>query len=696
MELGTSLAYIKGIGQERAQLLQKYMGLQTLEDLLFFFPLRHIDKTKIYTIDQLRSVVGEEVQLKGKMSGFTEIPYGNKQKRLKAVFRDEKGIMELVWFQYSPKMLSYLQSLNEVYIYGVIQEFNGFYSMPHPEIETPDEREVWKSLIPLYPSSEKLAKRGLNQKFFRSVIRNIFKDRSIWLEENLPPYLLEKYRLPERNIALLSLHFPDDLSAKNTALKRLKLEEALIFLTTQHIRKVEFNSLQKGIPMPVVGNYFKDFFEHHLPFSLTQAQSRVIKEIRRDMKSGKQMNRLLQGDVGSGKTIVALFSMLMAADNGYQSCLMAPTEILAQQHFFGISQLLDGFPVRVELLTGSTRAKKRREIRKGLQDGSIHILVGTHALLEDPVQFQKLGLAVIDEQHRFGVAQRSRLWNKNNIPPHILLMTATPIPRTLAMTYYADLQVSVIDELPKGRKPIITAHRKEKNLYEVNRFVEEQLKLGRQAYFVFPLIEESEALGYKNVLKGYEDISSDFPNFRVEMLHGGMKNEEKDRAMREFKTNRAQILVSTTVIEVGVNVPNASVMVIQNADKFGLSQLHQLRGRVGRGSEQSYCILMTDDKMSADGRKRIKTMCNTQDGFKISEVDLQIRGAGDIMGTRQSGSIEFKVLDLKEDGNVIQFAKNTLQKILEKDPYLQHPQHQILKKAAEYNLRTAKKWAKIS
>lgn len=695
--LSSSIEFIKGIGSERAKIIQKVLGISTVEDFLHFYPIRYLDKSKVYQISDLKED-NVELQLKGKITDLKEVTYGKGQKRLTAKFRDQTGSIDLVWFKYSQWLKEQIPLLREVYIFGRINLFGQSFSMAHPEIELEEKREKESRLRPIYPSSEKITKRGLNQKFFQGVLVTILSRVSELVEENLPESLLKSLQLMGRQEAYLNIHFPENLQIFEQAERRLKFEEAFFFQLGYALKKQHQKTSVKGNPFPIVGDFFNDFYQNRLSFELTNAQKRVLKEIRNDMRLPIQMNRLLQGDVGSGKTMVALLSMLIATDNGFQACMMAPTEILAQQHFNGISELLLGTGIHVRLLTGSTKTAERKVIHQELEEGSLHIIVGTHALLEDKVKFKKLGLAIIDEQHRFGVEQRAKLWAKNNIPPHILIMTATPIPRTLAMSFYSDLDVSIIDELPMGRKPIITAHRREKDRLSVYQFVKEEIQKGRQAYFVYPLIDESETLDYQNLMEGFEQISSYFPipNYAISMLHGKMKPQEKDDAMQYFASGKAQIMVATTVIEVGVNIPNASVMVIESAERFGLSQLHQLRGRVGRGAEQCYCILMTSDKLSSDSRTRIKTMCDTNDGFKISEVDMQLRGPGDILGTQQSGIVEFKQLDLAKDGDIIKTAKSAVEKLIQNDPFLNFPQHQSLKKYYIQQYKGKNKWSRIS
>lgn len=694
MTLETSIEYVKGIGPERAKLIKNVLGISIVEDLLNFYPIRYLDKNKVYKVNGLQES-NLEIQLKGKISNVQEILTG-KVKRLTAKFNDDTGSMDLVWFQYSKWLKEQLPVNREVFIFGKINAFNNQFSMPHPEIELDENKEKDNRLRPIYPSSEKLTKRGLNQKFFQVILRNICKEIPNLIQENLPESIMSSMKFLSRQQTFLNTHFPKNLDYFEKANQRLKFEESFFFQLGYALKKLHHKTQSVGNPFPIVGDHFTGFYENHLPFELTGAQKRVLKEIRMDMKKPIQMNRLLQGDVGSGKTMVALLTMLIALDNGFQSCLMAPTEILAQQHYNGIKDLLKDTEIKVSLLTGSVKAYPRKTIHEELENGELSILVGTHAVLEDKVKFKNLGLAIIDEQHRFGVAQRAKLWAKNKIPPHILVMTATPIPRTLAMSFYSDLDVSVIDEMPVGRKAIITAHRREKDRTYVYHFCHEEIRKGRQIYFVYPLIEESETLDYKNLMEGLEHIMDNFSNYEVTMLHGKMKPDEKDAAMNHFASGKSQIMVATTVIEVGVNVPNASVMVIESAERFGLSQLHQLRGRVGRGAEQSYCILMTSDKMSAESRTRIRTMTETNDGFKISEVDMQLRGPGDILGTQQSGVVDFKRLDLVNDAPIIKTTKKMVDKILETDPHLSGTDHQIIKNYYIQNYKGKNKWSKIS
>ena len=695
MTLDTSIEFLKNIGPERAKVIKNVLGLATVEDLLTFYPLRYMDKSKVYKIGDLTKEPDADIQLRGKITDIQEIAY-NKGKRLSAKFRDETGSLDLVWFRYSKWMKESIPLNKELFIFGKVNFFNGSFSMPHPDIETDEKKALHGTLLPIYPGSEKLSKRGINNKFFQNVILSILKELPSLISENLPTYLSSSLQLTDRQSAFYNIHFPKDYQHFQAADRRLKFEEAFFFQLGYGLKKLHQKTKSFGNPFPIVGDYFNYFYENCLPFELTGAQKRVLKEIRTDMRRSTQMNRLLQGDVGSGKTMVALLTMLIALDNGFQSCLMAPTEILAQQHFNSIKELLQDTAINVRLLTGSSKTADRKIIHNELENGELSILVGTHALLEDKVKFKNLGLAIIDEQHRFGVAQRAKLWAKNNIPPHILVMTATPIPRTLAMSFYSDLDVSVIDEMPVGRKPIITAHRREKDRLSVYNFCREEIEKGRQIYFVYPLIEESETLDYKNLMEGLDHVMNFFSSYNVTMVHGRMKPAEKDANMQYFASGKAQIMVATTVIEVGVNVPNASVMVIESAERFGLSQLHQLRGRVGRGAEQSYCILMSDDKLSKESRTRIKTMVQTNDGFRISEVDMELRGPGDILGTQQSGTIDFKKLNLIEDSAIIKASKSAVEKILEQDSLLNHPDNQIMKQYYIRQYKGKNKWSQIS
>jgi ATP-dependent DNA helicase RecG len=695
--LGSPMAYIKGIGPERAKLIEAFLGLKVLEDLLEFFPLRYVDKRDIHLIKNLQETDQIEIQLKGQITDLQEF-VSNKTKRLVGKFRDETGQIDLVWFSYSSWMKEKLPLNQEVVIFGKINQFNQSYSMVHPEVDLEEKHSQWQVLFPIYSGSEKLSKRGINNKTFQNAMMALVPELPNLLPEFLPPALIQKYQLCARSAACQNIHFPADQQALLQADKRLKYEEAFLFQLAHGLKKKHQHQKQQGHAIEHLGELFSHFYQNHLPFELTNAQKRVLKEIRKDLRRPIQMNRLLQGDVGSGKTIVGLLSMLMVVDNGFQACIMAPTEILAQQHFAAIQELLKTTDIQVGLLTGSTKVAARRKLHAGLEDGSLHLVVGTHALLEDKVQFKNLGMAIIDEQHRFGVEQRAKLWKKNTIPPHILVMTATPIPRTLAMSFYADLEVSVIDELPKGRKSIITKQYKASQREELYHFIREEIDKGRQAYVVYPLIEESETLSLQNLQDGFDELCRYFPSPKYHnlFLHGKMKPAEKEAAMALFVSGKAHIMAATTVIEVGVNVPNASVMVIESAQQFGLSQLHQLRGRVGRGAEQSYCFLLSKNELSREGRIRLKTMCETNDGFKIAEVDMALRGPGDILGTQQSGSLDFKRLSLVEDSKIIQAARQDVEALLLQDPHLQQPEHLLLRQyfLERYNLRN--KWSKIS
>ena len=697
--LETPIEFLKGVGPNRGTLLRKELGIHKYGHLLNFFPNRYIDRTRYYKINELQNNVAE-VQIIGKIINIKTVEFGKNQKRLVATFVDDTGQMELVWFQ-GHKWIRESLRLNEIcVIFGKCASFGNTFNMAHPEIELISEHELSlrSAMQPVYPSTETLANRGISNRVINKMMQQLFQETQANFAETLPNYLTAELKLIPKNAALFNIHFPKSAETLAKAQFRLKFEELFyiqIQLITQNlIRKHKI----KGYPFTKVGEFFNDFYQNHMPFELTNAQKRVIKEIRIDMGSNAQMNRLLQGDVGSGKTIVALMSMLIALDNGFQSCLMAPTEILANQHFNGLLELSKRLNINIKLLTGSTKIASRRIIHEELENGSLHILIGTHALLEDKVKFQNLGLAVIDEQHRFGVEQRSKLWKKNIIPPHVLVMTATPIPRTLAMSLYGDLDISVIDELPPGRKPIQTVHRFDSNRLKVWKFIRDEIALGRQIYIVYPLIQESEKMDFKDLMDGYESISRDFPlpQYSISMLHGKMKPADKDAEMKRFSEGKTNIMVATTVIEVGVNIPNASVMIIESAERFGLSQLHQLRGRVGRGAEQSYCILMTSHKLSADSKTRMETMVSTNDGFEIAEVDLKLRGPGDLMGTQQSGVLNLQIADLVRDRDILALARNYAMKILKDDASMQKPENAILR--SNYIELTKKKniWNYIS
>ncbi|MEY4012041.1 MAG: ATP-dependent helicase RecG, partial [Bacteroidota bacterium] len=680
--LQTPIEYLKGVGPNRGELLRKELGIFKYGDLVNFFPNRYIDRTRYYKINELQNTVSE-VQIIGKIIHIKTVEFGKNKKRLVATFVDDTGQMELVWFQ-GHKWIRESLKLNEVIvIFGKCTSFNGTFNMAHPEMELLSEHQksLRSAMQAIYPSTETLANRGVSNRVIIKMMQQLFIETQNLFSETLPDYLLDELKLIPKKVALFNIHFPKSTEALAKAQFRLKFEE-LFFIQLQLITK---NLIQKhkikGHPFTNVGHHFNDFYKNHLPFELTNAQKRVIKEIRTDMGSNAQMNRLLQGDVGSGKTIVAFMSMLLAIDNGFQACLMAPTEILANQHFLGLSELAKTTNINIQLLTGSTKTAERKKIHESLEDGSLHILIGTHALLEDKVQFKNLGLAVIDEQHRFGVEQRSKLWKKNEIPPHVLVMTATPIPRTLAMSLYGDLDISVIDELPPGRKPIQTVHRFDSNRLKVWKFLKDEIALGRQIYIVYPLIQESEKMDFKDLMDGYESISRDFPlpQYSISILHGKMKPADKDAEMKRFVEGKTNIMVATTVIEVGVNVPNASVMIIESAERFGLSQLHQLRGRVGRGAEQSYCILMTSHKLSSDSKTRMETMVSTNDGFEIAEVDLKLRGPGDLMGTQQSGVLNLQIADIVKDRDILMLARNYAIKLLRDDASMQKPEHATMR-----------------
>ena len=682
--LETPIEYLKGVGPQRGDLLRKELGIHKYADLLNLFPNRYIDRTRYYKINELQNS-NSEVQIVGKIINIKTVEQGKAKSRLVATFVDETGQMELVWFQ-GQKWIRESIKINIPYvIFGKVSQFGATYNMAHPEMELLEEHKasLRSAMQPVYPSTEKLANKGISNKVINKMMHQLFVETQALFSENLPNYLLDELKLIPKNAALFNIHFPksQDLLAK--AQFRLKFEE-LFFIQLQLITKNLIRKHKiKGMPFEKVGENFNNFYKNHLPFDLTNAQKRVLKEIRNDLGSNAQMNRLLQGDVGSGKTIVALMCMLMAKDNGFQSCLMAPTEILANQHFNGITELAKELNINIKLLTGSTKTADRKIIHEELENGKLDILIGTHALLEDKVQFHNLGLAIIDEQHRFGVEQRSKLWKKNDIPPHVLVMTATPIPRTLAMSLYGDLDISVIDELPPGRKPIQTVHRYDSNRLKVWKFLKDEIAKGRQVYIVYPLIQESEKMDYKDLMDGYESISRDFPlpQYSISIVHGKMKPADKDEEMRRFAEGKTNIMVATTVIEVGVNVPNASVMVIESAERFGLSQLHQLRGRVGRGAEQSYCILMTSHKLSNDSKIRMETMVRTNDGFEISEVDLKLRGPGDIMGKQQSGVLNLQIADLVKDKEILQLARYHAIKLLKDDAPMEKPEHAKLREA---------------
>lgn len=680
--LDTAIEFLKGVGPKRAELLQKELGIFTCGELLTYFPFRYIDRTRFYKINELDPQL-PYVQILGRITSKELI--GEKQKkRMVARLTDETGSIELVWFQ-SLKWVEEHVSRGKVYIaFGKPSIFNGSFSISHPELENyPRPATITGNLTlqPVYNSTEKLKKFFLDSKGIQKLIASVIEQQLWEVKETLPPYIIEKYQMLGRREAVANIHFPKNLQRLKEAERRLKFEE-LFFIQLELLHNKQLRQLRfKGHSFDMVGEKVNVFYKELLPFVFTNAQKRVIKEIRIDTQRGIQMNRLVQGDVGSGKTAVALMSMLLAADNGYQACMMAPTEILARQHYSSIVSLLKDRLVKVDILTGSTSRKQRKILHAALEAGEIDVLIGTHALIEDTVVFKNLGLVVIDEQHRFGVEQRARLWRKNTTPPHILVMTATPIPRTLAMTLYGDLDVSVIDELPAGRKPIETKHLYEGQRLRMFGFMKQEIAKGRQVYIVYPLIKESEKLDLLNLEAGIEQMSYQFPlpQYQISIVHGKMSNADKEYEMQRFIKGISQIMVATTVIEVGVNVPNASVMVIENAERFGLSQLHQLRGRVGRGAEQSFCILMSGNKLSKEGKLRLETMVRTNNGFEISEIDLQLRGPGDITGTQQSGVLELKLADLATDQLILQEARNTVIEILGTDPMLEDPANSLLR-----------------
>src|SRR5215204_1071180 len=696
--LSNPIEYLKGVGPQRAELLKKELGIHTFRQLLEHFPYRHLDKTKITLIKEISSET-DYVQVAGKLMSL-EVIGSNRGRRLVAELKDSSGILELVWFQ----GISWVEKKLDVGEYYLVFGKAGFFQqspqITHPEIENlKQERVDGKNFLePVYPCTEKLKARGLGGRQIGKINQNLLSIiREKDLPENIPEAVLKVPSFVSRFQAIHNIHFPPSQEAYEKALDRLKFEEFFIAQIRLGLIRSQRHRFSKGVVFKQVGELFNRFYSEKLPFELTGAQIRVLKEIRKDCGSGKQMNRLLQGDVGSGKTIVALLTMLLAADNGYQSCLMAPTEILVRQHFTSVSRLLAGLPVNVRLLTGSTKAGERKVILEELGQGTVHIIIGTHALIEDQVQFNNLGLAIVDEQHRFGVAQRARLWEKAVVHPHMLVMTATPIPRTLAMTAYGDLDTSIIDELPPGRKPIITVHRPEVQRPKVMDFIKDEIGNGRQAYIIFPLIEESQKMDYENLMKGYENVKAYFPEpkYFMSMVHGKQTPKVRETNMQRFIEGDTQIMVATTVIEVGVDVPNASVMVIESGERFGLSQLHQLRGRVGRGGEKSYCILLTGNKLNNEARERLKTMCATNDGFLIAEKDLSIRGPGDIEGTRQSGMLNFKLANIVLDRALLEKAKEMAELLISEDPDLKTEENLRLKRFLQAQ-QGKTLWRKIS
>ena len=696
--LDRPVEYLKGIGPQRAEVLKKELNIFLYKDLLTYFPFRYVDRTKFHTISQASDEM-PFIQLRGFLLKMDLV--GQKStKRLVVLFKDNTGIIELVWFKSYNWVSKQLKLGSEYIVFGKPSLFNGKFNIPHPEISviTEDLLKQQSAFQSVYNSTEKLKLFGLDSEGIRKAQRNLLIQLQITdIQENLSNELINDYHLMSRFEAFKFIHFPNSNKQIKEATLRLKFEELFyIQLRLLKINKIRANTV-KGFVFSKVGILFNDFFKLHLPFELTNAQKRVIKEIRLDMGSGRQMNRLLQGDVGSGKTLVALMSMLLALDNDFQTCLMAPTEILAQQHFETFKHFLKSINIKVALLTGSSKIKNRRIIHQQLLDGEINILIGTHALIEDVVQFKNLGLVVIDEQHRFGVAQRAKLRAKNSCPPHMLIMTATPIPRTLAMTFYGDLDTSIIDELPPGRKPIKTIHYLESHRLRVIGFIKEQIALGKQIYVVYPLIKESEKLDYQNLQQGYDDLVQEFkpPNYQISILHGKLTHDQKEFEMRRFIEHQTQIMVATTVIEVGVNIANASVMIIESAERFGLSQLHQLRGRVGRGADQSYCVLMTGYKLGQDSRLRMETMVRTNDGFEISEVDLKLRGPGDIEGTQQSGVLDLKLANLAQDGQILQLARQAAQSILDEDVNFELEKNKVFENELVLLQKNKPNWSKI-
>lgn len=690
----TPIEYLKGVGPQRADLLKKEVGIHTFQDLLEYFPFRYVDRSRFHKVVELGAIDGA-IQLRGMIVSIQESGVG-RNKRLTAKFQDDTGIVDLVWFQGARWIKSSLKVNTEIQVYGRPKEFKGKWNIPHPEISEINRSEV--GFQPVYPSTERLTSRGLNSRGIAKLVKELLSELKQPLEDHFSDEFRTNHRLIDRTSAIRWVHIPKTLQHAQQAMTRLKFEELFFLQMELLIRKRIAMQKSEGYKIETVGTHFNSFYKNHIPFELTGAQKRVLKEIRKDMNTGHHMNRLLQGDVGSGKTLVALLTMLLTLDNGFQAAIMAPTEILAIQHFESISEMLEPLNIRVELLTGSTKKKDRVPLHEALRSGEVSILVGTHALLEDEVQFKNLGVVVIDEQHRFGVAQRARMRKKNILAPHILIMTATPIPRTLAMTFYGDLDVSVIDELPPGRKPITTIHRRDASRLRVFGFLKEEIAKGRQVYIVYPLINESETLDFNNLMDGFEAISRAFPlpNYRVSIVHGKMKPADKEFEMNRFARGETQIMVATTVIEVGVNVPNASVMVIESAERFGLSQLHQLRGRVGRGAEKSYCILMTGDKLSKETIKRMETMVRTNDGFEIAEVDLELRGPGDLMGTQQSGVLDLKVADLSKDGTLVAVARDAAKEVLTEDASLQLQKNSGIRSKLTQMLRDRPDWGQIA
>ncbi len=698
LDLSTrDIKYLPGVGPQRASLLAKELNIVSFKDLLYYFPYKYVDRSRIYTIREIDGNM-PYIQLRGKFLSFETFGEG-RQRRLVGHFSDGTGVMDTVWFQGLKFVMGKIKAGVEYIIFGKPTVFGGRINVAHPDVDEADELTVGNmGLQPYYNTTEKMKRMLINSHAVEKLMRNLFHAiQREPFEETLSSWMVESFHLMPLAEALYNIHFPQNPELLRKAQYRLKFEE-LFYVQLNILRYTkERRNKFRGLPFEHVGEIFNTFYSQNLPFKLTGAQKRVIKEMRRDMGSGRQMNRLLQGDVGSGKTLVALMTMLIALDNGYQACMMAPTEILANQHYETICRFLAGMNVRVELLTGNVKGKRRETILKDLLTGDVKILIGTHAVIEDTVNFSSLGLVVIDEQHRFGVAQRAKLWSKNIYPPHVLVMTATPIPRTLAMTLYGDLDVSVIDELPPGRKPIQTVHQFDNRRASLYAFIRKQIEAGRQVYIVYPLIQESEKMDIKNLEDGYTNICEEFPEYRVSKVHGKMKPAEKDAEMQRFLAKQTQIMVATTVIEVGVNVPNASVMVIENAERFGLSQLHQLRGRVGRGADQSYCILVTGYKLSEETRKRISIMVETNDGFEIAEADLKLRGPGDLEGTQQSGvAFDLKIADIARDGQLLQYVRDIAERLLDEDPQCENPKNQVVWQQLKELRKKNVNWAVIS
>jgi len=694
--LDQDIQFLPSVGTKTKEILSKELGIRSYGDLLEYYPYKYVDRSKIFHISELTSDM-PFVQLKGKILSYEEVDIGKRNKMLVAHFSDGYGVVDLVWFRSAQYIIKSYKVGTEYIVFGKPSTYNGRFQFAHPDMDDASKLQISEmGMQPFYGLTENMKKRGYTSRSIERITRNLVSILPP-LPETLPDFIVNRLHLVSRDAALRMIHYPHSHQEMQKAQVRLKFEE--LFYVQLNILRYASDQRRKyrGYIFNRIGDIFNGFYTHHLPFELTGAQKRVMHEIRADMCSGRQMNRLLQGDVGSGKTLVALMTMLIALDNGYQACLMAPTEILAEQHLQTIRDFLQGMDIRVELLTGIVKGKKRKEILDGLATGDIQILIGTHAVIEDPVAFHRLGVAVIDEQHRFGVAQRAKLWAKSENPPHVLVMTATPIPRTLAMTIYGDLDVSVIDELPPGRKPIQTLHKFDNQLTSLYQSIRRQINLGRQVYIVFPLIKESEKMDLKNLEEGYETLKQAFPEFRLSKIHGRMKSAEKEAEMEQFVKGETQILVATTVIEVGVNVPNASVMVILDAQRFGLSQLHQLRGRVGRGCDQSYCILVTGYKLSEETRKRIDIMCDTNDGFRIAEADLKLRGPGDLEGTQQSGmAFDLKIANIARDGQLVQLARTEAQAIIDADPQCEHPQNSLLWNRLRELKKTHINWAAIS